>query len=102
MYIIKETLSTIKHIELVQKKDFIAVIFYLEDETFVVHVASIVSLKPTHLFQRAQLVSLKANEALIIVVLKYTDFANIFSPVLAAELPEYTGINEYVIKLLDG
>ncbi len=31
----------------------------------------------------------------------YADFANVFSPKLAAELPEHTGINDHTIELVD-
>ncbi len=32
---------------------------------------------------------------------KYTDFADVFSPKLATKLPEYTGINNHAIELVD-
>ena len=33
---------------------------------------------------------------------KYLDFADVFSPDLASELLEHTGINNHAIKLVDG
>ena len=42
-----------------------------------------------------------ANEASTLIPTKYSDFANIFSPELALELSEYTGINDHAIKLVD-
>ncbi len=32
---------------------------------------------------------------------KYADFADVFSPKLVAELPEYTGINDHAIEFVD-
>ena len=42
------------------------------------------------------------EEAFTKVPAEYLDFADVFSPDLAFELPEYTGINDHVIKLVDG
>ena len=36
------------------------------------------------------------------VFAEYSDFADIFSPDLASELPEHTGINNHVIELVEG
>ncbi len=51
--------------------------------------------------KRAQIAHLKADEAPTEVLSKYADFADVFSPKLAAELPEYTRINNYAIELVD-
>ena len=50
---------------------------------------------------KARIAHLKVNEALTKVSSKYTDFANVFSPKLAAELPKHTKINNHAIKLAD-
>ncbi len=36
------------------------------------------------------------------ILTKYSDYTNVFSLELAMELSENTGMNEYVIKLIDG
>ncbi len=54
-----------------------------------------------HPSRRAQIAQLKADEAPIKVLSEYADFADIFSPKLAAELPEHTGINDHAIELVD-
>ncbi len=54
-----------------------------------------------HLSKKAQIAHLKADEALFEVPSKYTNFANVFSPKLTVELPEYTGINNHTIKFVD-
>ncbi len=54
-----------------------------------------------HPSRRAQIAHLKTDEAPTKVPSKYVDFADIFSPKLAAELPEDTGINDHAIELVD-
>ncbi len=44
---------------------------------------------------------LKADEALSKVPNEYANFVDVFSPKLAAKLPEHTGINNHAIKLVD-
>ena len=43
-----------------------------------------------------------AEEASTKVLAEYSDFADVFSPDLASELPEHTGINNHAIELVDG
>ena len=57
---------------------------------------------PIHLFCEVQIELLLAEEAPIKVLLKYSDYADIFSFDLAMELPENTGMKEYSIKLIKG
>ena len=42
-----------------------------------------------------------ANKAFISIVTKYSNFVDVFSPKLASELPEHTGINDHAIKLVN-
>ena len=42
-----------------------------------------------------------ANEASTTILTEYSDFVNVFSPELASELPEHTGINDHAIELVD-
>lgn len=99
-YIIVEAISTIKKIKLVGKKKFAAATFDLENEAFVIHVASIVSTtsNPVHPFCRFQIALLKADEAPTAILLKYTNFTDIFSLDLKVQLIEHTRINNYTIK----
>ena len=57
--------------------------------------------KGIHPSCRPQRTSLIAKETPTKVPVKYADFADIFTPNLASELPEHTGINDYAIKLVD-
>ena len=105
-YTIKKALFNTKWVELVRKKEFAAAALHLEHKTFVVYVASFESLSNTqesdvHPSCRAQIAALVANEALTSIPTEYSNFANIFSPKLALEFPEYTGIHDHAIKLVD-
>ena len=90
------------------KKEFAAAALDPEHETYVVHVGSVSSIASpssspldVHPSRRPQIAGLIAEEARTKVPVKYADFADIFSPDLASELPEHTGINEHAIKLVD-
>ncbi len=54
-----------------------------------------------HPSRRAQIAHLKADEAPTKVPSEYTNFADVFSSKLAAELPEHTRINDHTIELVD-
>ena len=103
------------------KKEFAAAALNPKHETYVVHVASLnvyPSRKPqisgliaeeapvasldVHPSRRPQISSLIAEEAPTKVPAKYSDFADVFSPDLASELPEHTGINNHAIELVEG
>ena len=109
MYTVEEALPTTRRVELVGKKEFAAAAFDPESETFVVHVASLSSnASPSsspldvHPSRRPQISGLITEEAFTKVPAKYLDFADVFSPDLASELPEHTGINDHAIKLVNG
>ena len=48
---------------------------------------------------KAQVEALLFNKALIEVLVKYSNYSNVFSAKYVAELPENTGMNEHAIKL---
>ena len=54
-----------------------------------------------YLLKRAQIAYLKVDEAPTKIPSKYADFANVFSPKLAAELSKHTKINDHAIELVD-
>ena len=110
-YTTKETLPTTRRVELVGMKEFAAVALNPESEIFVVHVTSLssdasLSSSPVefnvHSSSRPQVSGLITEEASTKVLANYLDHANVFSPDLASELPEHTGINDPTIKLVDG
>ncbi len=54
-----------------------------------------------HPSKKAQIAHLKVDEAFTKVLGEYADYVNVFSPKLAIELPEYTGINDHTLELVD-
>ena len=100
-----EALPTTRYVELMGKKEFATAALDPKHETFVVHVASLSSIPLTnaevHPSRRPQIAGLIAKEAPTKVSAEYADFAGVFSPDLASELPEHTGINNHAIKLVD-
>ena len=89
------------------KKEFAVAALDPEYETYVVHVVSLsstplVAFLDVHPFRRPQISGLIAKEAPTKVPTEYLDFADVFSPDLASELPGHTGINNYAIELVDG
>lgn len=86
--------------KLVRKIEFIAIAFDLKNEIFIVYVVFLISFN-IHLFHKAQITLLKAGKSLIVILLKYVNFANIFSSELIAQLSEYIKINDYTINLID-
>ena len=88
---------------MIEKKEFAAAALEPEYKTFVVYIPtpSVDSSDEVYPLRRAQIAYLKADEALSEVPSKYADFADVFSPKLAAELLEYMGINDYTIELVD-
>ena len=103
-YTTEEALPTTKQVELVGKKEFAAAALDPGHEIFVVHVASLESPSKegdVHPSRRVQIAALMANEAPTLIPTEYSDFADAFSPELASELPEHTGINDHAIELVD-
>lgn len=86
---------------MVRKKEFAVIVLDPENEIFVVYVVSFIISCDVYPSGRIQIVSLKINKDLITVFLEYFDFADVFSPELIAELPEYTKINNYAIGLIN-
>ncbi len=81
---------------------FAVVALDLKHKTFIVYVAALsVDLgDEVHPSKRAQIAYLNADKTPSKVPNKYNVFA-VFSPKLAAELPEHTGINDHAIELVD-
>lgn len=86
-----------------EKKEFAVTALNPEHEAFVIHVVTLstVSDDEMHSSRNAQIAHLKADEILVEVSSKYGDFANVFSPKLAAKLSKHTRIYHYAIKLVD-
>ena len=102
-YITRDVLPTTRQFELIEKKEFTAATLDPEHKAFVVHIVALnVDLgDEMHPSIKAQVAYLKVNEAPTKVASKYADFADVFSPKLATELPKHMGINDYAIELVD-
>ena len=105
-YTTEEVLLTTRRIELVEKKEFASAALDPEHETYIIHIASLSStplaspnVQPSC---KPQVSGLIAEEAPTKVLVKYSDFADVFSPDLASELPKHTKINNHAIELIDG
>ena len=108
-YTTKEALPTTRRVELVGKKEFAAAALDPEHETYIINVGSVsFDASPSsfpldiHHFWKPEISGLIAEEALTKIPAEYSDFADIFSPDLASELSEHTGINNHAIELVDG
>lgn len=106
MYTAAKALPSIKRVESVGKKEFTTVTLVPEDKAFIVYIivyiVCLVNPNNVHPPCRAQIVFLMANKAPTTILLEYSDYADIFSPSLAAELSEYSKINVHVIDSIDG
>ncbi len=102
-YTIGDVILITKQVELIGKKEFVAVTLDQEYEVFVVHIVALsVDLGyEVYPSRRAQIAHPKADKALSEVLSKYADFVDVFSPRLAVEYPEHTGINDHAIEFVD-
>ncbi len=102
-YITRDTLLTTSRVELIKKKEFAVAALDLEYETFIIHIAtlSVDSGDEVHPSRRTQIAHLKADEVFSKLSSEYANFADTFSPKLAVELLEHTGINDHAIELVD-
>ncbi len=102
-YTTGDIFSTTRRVELIGKKEFTVAALDSEHEAFIVHLAAL-NVNPgdeIHPLRGAQIAHLKADEAPTKVPSEYADIADVFSPKLAAELPEYMRINDHAIELVD-
>ena len=102
-YITRDIFLTTKRVELIRKKEFVVATLDPEHEAFIVHVAALSidlgdEVQPSN---RAQVAYLKVDKTSTKVPSKFVDFADVFSPKMAAELPKDTGINDRAIELID-
>ena len=96
-----DALLTTRRIEIIDKKEFAAAPLSANNKTFVAHVVALAkpTIMPIHPSYQAQVDALMSKE--IGISAEYSDFSNVFSSDSAAELLEYTGINDHPINLLD-
>ena len=100
IYTIKEALSTIRQIEIINRKKFAKAALDENVEAFVVHISSLRSKISIHSARKAQLTLLVTKE--VTVPVEYSDFANVFLEKSANVFPERTSANEHAIELEEG
>ena len=102
-YSTAEALPTTRRVELIDKHEFAKAALDENSETFVVHVAALEALElAIHPFRAPMLAALQQDKAPTEIPSEYIDYADVFSPDLAMQLPENTGINEHAIELVEG
>ena len=89
-----------KRVQIINWKKFAKVALDPKKEAFVIYITT-VSAKSMiiHLAHKAQIALLKADEALVTIPTKYSDFTNVFSKKSVVELLEHTKINNHAIDL---
>ena len=76
-----------------------------ESETFIVHIVALKALLAEiyiHHLKKAQIITLNQKKAPTKVLVKYSDFLDVFSPKKALMLLEKTELNEHAIELENG
>lgn len=105
-YTIQKIFLTTKRIKLAEKNEFAAIARNLNHETFIVYVALLNSsilltnsnIYPSH---KSKIAGLITKKPLTIILTKYTNFINIFSPNLVSKLCKHNGINNYAIEVVN-
>ena len=96
--------------ELMGKKEFVAIVFDVEHKIFIVDIMSFsftmfLSSTPfdtdIYPFHRFQIAGLIAKKAFIKVFDKYVNFADVFSLDLTSKLFKHTKINDHTIKVVN-
>ena len=88
--------------ELINKKEFAKAALNENFEIFMIYVATLKALLLgiiIHPLREAQIVALKQNKAPTKVLLKYSNFADVFSKEKVLVLLEQTNLNKHTIKL---
>ena len=101
IYIAAETLSMIKKMEIIDKREFAVATLNSDDEIIVVYLAFLVKPITILIYSscQAQVALLTSEEKGIFA--EYFDFSNVFSSDAAAKLPKYNRINDYPINLVN-
>lgn len=85
--------------ELFNAKERVAAALRVDDESFVVQVASVLEATNIHPSRQTQIASLNVKE--VTIPAEYSDYTDVFSLDSVAELPEHIGINNDPLDLVD-
>ena len=96
-----EGLPITRRVEIIDKKEFAAMVPNADNEIFVMHVTALMepTTMPIYSFCQAQITLVTSDKTGILT--KYSKFSNVFSSDSMVELPEYTGFNNHLINLLN-
>ncbi len=102
-YTVAKALPTTSWVKLIDKREFAKAALDENLKIFIGHVSAldVVESSIDHSYT-AQIAALQWDKALTEIPAKYSDYADVFSSDLAMELSENTGMNEYIIKLIEG
>ena len=100
-YMGAKMLPTTRRVEIIDKSEFVVAVLNTNDKIFMMHIVALAKLTsmPIHSFCQVQVALLTSKETRDLV--EYSNFSNIFSSNSAAELPDYTRINNHLINLQD-
>ena len=101
-YTIANALPTIKRVQIIGPKEFAKAALDLDQEVFVVHVATFFSSIEVHPNRKIQIAALIIDKAPVTISAEYLDFEDVFFKEFAAVLPEHTEINIHAINLEKG
>lgn len=95
---------TIRQVELIKKKEFVATAFDPQDKTFIVYIVSLtisIIISDIHPSCRVHIAFLNANKIFTTIFLEYFNFIVVFNSELTIKLLEYTRINNYIIDWIN-
>lgn len=99
-YTIAKALPIIKKVWIINSKKFAKTVLDLKQEAFAVYVTTFfVEPMKMYLNRKFLIAALIINKALLIVLVEYLDFEDVFSKESAMVLLEYIKINIYTINL---
>lgn len=78
LYTAAKALSTIKQVELIEKKKFVATALDPKNKIFIIHVVSLVISDNVYPLYKVSIVLLKVNETFTIIFSEYFDFTDVF------------------------
>ena len=95
-----KTLLNTKQVELIRKKKFIVVTFYIKNEIFVIYKIFFSPNSDIYLFCKVEITLLKVDKTFNFILSNNIEIIDIFFKNLVAKLLKYTRINNHTINLV--
>lgn len=102
IYSIVKALPNTKKVQIINRKEFVKIIWDPNKKNFVVYIATATSEMIIYSEYKAQITLFKADKALVSISAEYLDFADVFFWELIAVLLKHIKINTYAIDLKKG